>query len=225
MAEPRARHAPAASGEPPGPEDAPADDPAADTASDPAALRRPRSPAELFRVFNRMALQGFGGVLPIAHRELVERERWLSPQDFIALLSLGQVLPGPNIINVALIFGDRHFGWRGAAAAVGGLMAVPTLIVLTLATLYQHVATHPLASGALRGMGVVAAGLVIATAMKLRTTLASNPLGRRACLAVGGATLALVAGLRWPLAWVVLGLGSVAMAVAWWRIRRAGLRP
>lgn len=186
---------------------------------------QPRSKAELFRVFNRMALQGFGGVLPIAHRELVERERWLAPHEFVELLALGQVLPGPNIINMALIFGDRHFGWRGAAAAVGGLLTVPMLIVLVVATLYQQVASHPLASGGLRGMGVVAAGLIIATALKLRSTLAANPLGRPACYAVGAATLALIGGLRWPLAWVVLGLGSVAMAAAWWRIRRAEARP
>ena len=181
----------------------------------------PRSKTELFRVFNRLALQGFGGVLPIAHRELVERQRWLAPQEFVDLLALGQVLPGPNIINMALIFGDRHFGWRGALAAVGGLLTVPMLIVLVVATLYQQVASHPVAAGALRGMGVVAAGLVIATALKLRSTLAANPLGQPACYAVGVATLALVGGLRWPLAWVVLGLGGVAMAAAWWRIRRA----
>lgn len=192
---------------------------------EPVDARQPNSPGELFRVFNRMALQGFGGVLPIAHRELVERQRWLRPQEFIALLSLSQVLPGPNIINLALIFGDRHFGWRGAAAAAGGLLTLPTLIVLVLATLYQQVASHPLASGALRGMGVVAAGLVISTAMKLRTTLAANPLGRPACYAVVAATLALVGGLRWPLAWVVLGLGSMAMAGAWWRISRGDHAP
>jgi len=196
-------------------------DPAPDPAPDPVPARQPRSASELFRVFNRLALQGFGGVLPIAHRELVERERWLAPQQFVELLALGQVLPGPNIINMAIIFGDRHFGWRGALAAAGGLLVVPMLIVLVLATLYQRVASHPLAAGALRGMGVVAAGLVIATALKLRHTLAANPLGRPACYAIGAATLALVGGLRWPLAWVVLGLGSVAMAAAWWRIRRA----
>jgi chromate transporter len=186
--------------------------------------RQPRSASELFRVFNRLALQGFGGVLPIAHRELVERERWLAPQQFVELLALGQVLPGPNIINMALIFGDRHFGWRGALAAVGGLLAVPMIIVLVIATLYQQVASHPLAAGALRGMGVVAAGLVIATALKLSSTLAANPLGRPACYAIGAATLALIGGLRWPLAWVVLGLGGAAMAVAWWRIRRAEIQ-
>ena len=192
-----------------------------DLAAGPVPARQPSSASELFRVFNRLALQGFGGVLPIAHRELVERERWLSPKQFVDLLALGQVLPGPNIINMALIFGDRHFGWRGALAAVGGLLAVPMGIVLLVATLYQQVASHPLAAGALRGMGVVAAGLVIATALKLGSTLAANPLGRPACYAIGAATLALVGGLRWPLAWVVLGLGGAAMAVAWWRIRRA----
>jgi chromate transporter len=192
-----------------------------DLAAGPVPARQPRSASELFRVFNRLALQGFGGVLPIAHRELVERERWLAPQQFVELLALGQVLPGPNIINMALIFGDRHFGWRGALAAVGGLLAVPMIIVLVIATLYQQVASHPLAAGALRGMGVVAAGLVIATALKLSSTLAANPLGRPACYAIGAATLALIGGLRWPLAWVVLGLGGAAMAVAWWRIRRA----
>lgn len=192
-----------------------------DLAAGPVPARQPSSASELFRVFNRLALQGFGGVLPIAHRELVERERWLAPQQFVELLALGQVLPGPNIINMALIFGDRHFGWRGALAAVGGLLAVPMIIVLVVATLYQQVASHPLAAGALRGMGVVAAGLVIATALKLSSTLAANPLGRPACYAIGAATLALIGGLRWPLAWVVLGLGGAAMAVAWWRIRRA----
>ena len=79
-----------------------------------AALRRPADCTELFRAFNRLALQGFGGVLPVAHRELVERQRWLSPQQFVELLTLGQVLPGPNIINMAIVIGDRFFGWRGA---------------------------------------------------------------------------------------------------------------
>ncbi|WP_284616846.1 chromate transporter [Aquabacterium humicola] len=182
-------------------------------------LRRPQSAAELFRVFNRLALQGFGGVLPIAHRELVEREHWLSPSQFVELLALGQVLPGPNIINMAIIFGDRACGWRGALAASAGLLTVPMVIVLAIATLYTQVAEHPLAIGALRGMGVVSAGLVIAMAFKLRSTLKTNPLGQPASWFIAALTLALIGGLRWPLVGVVLGLGSVSMALAWWRIR------
>jgi chromate transporter len=186
-----------------------------------ADLRRPASCGELFRVFNRLALQGFGGVLPVAHRTLVEQERWLSPQQFVELLTLGQVLPGPNIINMAIILGDRFFGWRGALAACAGLLLVPMFIVLGLAVVYQQQAAHPAVAGALRGMGAVAAGLILATAVKLARTLQGNPLGLPLCIAIGLGTFALVGGLRWPMVWVVLGLGGLGMALAWRRLRAA----
>ncbi len=186
-----------------------------------APTRRPRSRAELFRVFNRLALQGFGGVLPIAHRELVERERWLAPQEFVELLALSQVLPGPNVVNLALIVGDRWFGLRGALAAGAGLLALPMLIVLALVTLYRQVDQAPMVAGALRGMGAVAAGLVIATALKLLATLKTNPLGQRNALAIAALTLLLVGVARWPLVGVVLGLGGGAVLLASWRLRRA----
>ena len=187
--------------------------------TDAAALRRPAGCGELFRAFNRLALQGFGGVLPVAHRTLVERERWLSPQQFVELLTLGQVLPGPNIINMAIVIGDRFLGWRGAVAACAGLLLAPLFIVLALAVAYQHLADHPAVAGALRGMGAVAAGLVLATGVKLARTLRGNPLGLPACAVLGVATFALVGALRWPMVWVVLGLGGAGMALAWWRIR------
>ena len=85
----------------------------------------PRSPLDLFLRFNRMALQGFGGVLAVAQIELVERSGWLTREEFVETLSLAQVLPGPNVCNLALMTGDRFFGWRGAAAALGGMMLVP----------------------------------------------------------------------------------------------------
>ena len=85
------------------------------------APRSPSSPGELFRVFNRLALQGFGGVLTVAQRELVERQRWLDKAALPEMLSLCHVLRGPNAVNLASMIGDRFFGWRGAAAAAGGL--------------------------------------------------------------------------------------------------------
>ena len=84
------------------------------------------------------------------------------------------MLPGPNIVNLALMFGDRFFGWRGALAALGGMLAVPLVIVLVLAALYAEFARIAVVAGALRGMGAVAAGLVIATAVKLAPTLRRN---------------------------------------------------
>jgi chromate transporter len=182
-------------------------------------LRPPATPGEVFRVFNRMALQGFGGVIAVAQRELVEREAWLTREQFLEALSLGQVLPGPNIVNVALMLGDRFHGARGAAAALAGLMAAPLLIVLALAALYAQWAAHPVVAGALRGMGAVAAGLVIGTAVKLAAPLRCNVLGGPLAALFVGTTFGLIGVLRWPLAAVVLGLGALAYAAAWRRLK------
>jgi chromate transporter len=182
-------------------------------------LREPRSCAHLFWVFTRMALQGFGGVLAVAQHELVERERWLSRDEFLELLSVGQVLPGPNVVNLSLMIGDRFFGLRGAASALTGMLLVPLVLMLSLAVLYGHYADNPRVAGALRGMGAVSAGLVLATAWKLLGSLRKNPLGLSTCLAFGAATVVLVAVLRVPLAWVIASLGVIAVGLAWWRLR------
>ncbi|MEI6387407.1 MAG: chromate transporter [Spirochaetota bacterium] len=187
---------------------------------EPQPWLRPASLRELFFAFNRLALQGFGGVLPIAHRELVERRSWLSPGQFVELLALGQVLPGPNIINMSIIYGDRCFGWRGALAASTGLLAVPLLIVLVLASVYQRFASLPMVNGALRGMGIVAAGLVVSTAFKLWKTLAANPLGRLWGIVFAALMLCLVGFLRWSMVWALLGLGSASIALAWRRLSK-----
>lgn len=189
-------------------------------AQDPAGTNRPESVRQLFLAFNQLALQGFGGVLPVAQRELVERRRWLTREQFLEMLSLAQVLPGPNILNLALMIGDQAFGWRGVAAALGGLMLAPLLIVLVLTVAYGQLASVPMVAGALRGMGAVAAGLVIATAIKLFGGLRAHPLGRRWCLAYAGLTALLVGGLRWPMVGVVLGLGGLSMLHVWWALVR-----
>jgi chromate transporter len=192
--------------------------PASELAGEPAPLAAPASLRELFLAFNRLSLQGFGGVLPVAQRELVERKHWLDKQQFVEMLAVSQVLPGPNVVNLALMFGDRCFGLRGAMTALAGMMLAPLVVVLMLTALYGQYSHHPLVSGALRGMGAVAAGLVISTALKLLATVRHNPMGRWLALAFAALTFVSIALLRWPLVWVVIGLGSLAMAVAWSRI-------
>jgi chromate transporter len=188
--------------------------------SDAPSTTAPRSLAELFLAFNRMSLQGFGGVLPVAQRELVERQQWLTREQFVEVLSVSQVLPGPNVVNMALMIGDRHFGLRGAFVAVAGMLAVPLVIVLVLAALYAQFSDHAVVSGALRGMGAVAAGLVISTALKLSTTLRKSALGIPASTAIAALTFVAIAVMRWPMVWVLMGLGPVAIALAWWRLGR-----
>ena len=181
------------------------------------ATSQPQSLKDIFLTFNALALQGFGGVLPLAQRALGEKKRWLTEAQFVEMLSIGQILPGPNIVNLSLMVGDRHFGWRGALAALGGMLLVPLVIVLMLTALHTQFAHNAVVSGALRGMGAVAAGLILATGFKLLTSLKTNVLGLPFCLALAALTFVAVAWLRWPLLWVLLGLGSVAVAAAWWR--------
>ena len=185
----------------------------------PSPAAGPRSPGDLFLAFNRLALQGFGGVLPVAQRELVERRGWMTKAEFVELLSIGQILPGPNIVNMALIYGDRHFGWRGAAAALAGILLAPLVGVLLLALLAREATGSELVAGALRGMGVVAAALVGATAAKVAGTLSANRLGPVMCALLAGVTVAAVGIMRWPMIWVLAGLVPAAWALAWWRLR------
>jgi len=189
-----------------------------DAAGEPPA-ERPASAGDLFFTFNRLALQGFGGVLAVAQRELVERKRWLSRVQFVEMLAMAQVLPGPNVVNLALMLGDRFFGLRGAVAAVGGMLVVPLFIVMALTAAYAEFSRLAVVSGALRGMGAVAAGLIIATAIRLMSTLRSSSLGPLPAAAFAVLTFVTIAWLRWPLVWVVAGLGSIAVGAAWLRLR------
>jgi chromate transporter len=188
-------------------------------ATESTPLARPSSPRELFVAFTFLALQGFGGVLAVAQRVLCDQKRWLTREEFVEILTFGQVLPGPNVCNVALMVGDRFFGWRGAFAALAGMMAVPLVIVLVVTAVYAHYALHPAVAGALKGMGAVAAGLIVGTGLRLVSTLRVNPMGVPVCIALAALAFVGVALLHWPLVWVLLGLGTMGCWYAWKQLR------
>lgn len=187
-------------------------------------LPGPRNPADLFWAFSAMALQGFGGVMAVVQRELVERRGWLSNEQFVEDWAVAQVMPGPNVCNLALMFGDRLFGWRGALAALAGLMAFPLLLLLTLGALYGRFSQHAAMVGALRGMGAVAAGLIAGTALKLADSLRRHPMGFLPALLLAGAAFAGVALARLPLHLIVFVLGGAAYTLTWRALRRGDRR-
>ena len=188
------------------------------------ALERPHSLPALFWAFSSLALQGFGGVLAIAQRDLVERKRWLTREEFVEEWAVAQILPGPNVINLSLMLGDRYFGMRGALVALAGMLVFPLVVILLLAALFAGIADVPAAQGALRGMGAVAAGLITATGLRLVSALRSNAMGHWACGAAVVTTFVLIAFLRLPLAWVLLSLGGICCVWAWICIGRQATR-
>jgi chromate transporter len=171
------------------------------------------SPLDIFLAFSGIAIVGFGGVLPWARRMLVEQRRWLTADEFTEILSLGQFLPGGNIVNVSIVVGQRFRGPLGSLAAVLGLLAAPVAIVIALGGLYLRYGQHPAVHGALHGVTAAAAGLILSMAAKM-----AAPLFRRekvVSLAIAAATFVAVGLLGLSLPWALLVLVPISIALAW----------
>lgn len=184
-------------------------------ASSEPELQQPSSLTDLFVSFSVLALQGFGGVLAVAQRELVERKRWMTREQFVEDWAVAQIMPGPNVVNLSLMLGNRYFGLRGALVGLAGILSLPLVVILMLALLYVQYGDHPPVAGALRGMGAVAAGLVAATGLKLLSVFRNHPLGRPVCAALALCTLAAVGFLGFPLVMVLGLMGGIACVLTW----------
>ncbi len=188
--------------------------------SEPLPLNRPRSKTDLFLSFTWLALQGFGGVLAVVQRVLVEEKRWMTREQFVEDWAVAQIMPGPNVVNLALMIGGRYFGLAGALTGVAGMLAAPLVVALLLAVAFGGVSDAPWAQGALRGMGAVSAGLIAAVGLKLIGALHTNPMGMPICVGLAVLTFVGVGILRWPLAWVLLGTGLIACSWAYFQLAR-----
>jgi chromate transporter len=170
----------------------------------------PPSIGALFRGFLGLGLMGFGGVLPLARRMIVEERRWLSAADFTERLGLCQFLPGGNIINLSVAIGLEFRGVRGAVAALFGLIAAPTVIVLVLGGFYVHYQQLPRIQHLVAGLAAAAAGLLAATAAKMVAPLRRQP---RALVVVTLGVMA-IAWLRLPLLPTMAVLLATSMLLA-----------
>lgn len=165
---------------------------------------------ELFGGFLMLGLTGFGGVLPLARRMMVERRRWLTAGEFTDLLGLCQFLPGGNIINMSVAVGLRFRGVAGALAAIVGLIAAPTAVVIVLGLVYDRFQDDPRIRHLFAGLAAAAAGLLVATAVKIALPLARRPLG----IAVAALCFIAIGLLHLPLLPTMLTLAPVSVLLA-----------
>ncbi len=174
---------------------------------------------ELFTGFLLVGLRGFGGVLPWARQMIVEERRWLSPAEFTEFLSIGQLLPGPNIVNIAVILGAKFQGVSGSVSAVGGLLFMPMVIVMILGGFYTAFGNLPVLEPVFHNMAAAAVGLIVAMGVKM---VRAQSWTMRAVM-VAGVSFAMVGLLRWPLPLVVLVLAPLAILTQY-RADRGGGR-
>ena len=185
------------------------------TATNTEAQSRPDLRA-LFLGFSSVGLSGFGGVLPFARRMLVEQKRWMTPEEFNAQLGLCQFLPGPNVVNLAVVVGKRYGGVAGAIVAPLGLLAGPFAIVLLLALLYDRYGSLPIAQSMLRGIAAVGCGLLFAMAWRMGTAIKDKSI----FLPFSALTVTAIAWLRWPMPIVMIVGLVLSGGVAYWKLGR-----
>ena len=163
--------------------------------------------SELFRGFATIGVLGFGGVAVMARHVIVEKKQWLTEKEYATVLGMGQVLPGANVVNASVVIGDRFQGVKGSLVSVFGIMILPILILIVLAALYSRFSSLPAVSIALNGAGAAAAGMVIATGLKMALKLKPGLAG----WLIIGLAIAAILVLRWPLVYVVLAIIPTAL--------------
>lgn len=191
-------------------------------ASDPPAAPPGPPPVpglrDLYVTFLLIGIQSVGGALPWARRMIIEKRRWLTPEEFNDVLALCQFLPGPNIVNVSIAFGARCHGIAGALSAFTGLMGIPMLVAIGLGAVYTHVAESAAVNGALAGVAAAAAGVILATATKIVSPLVERR--RAGPILFAAAAFVGVGVMRWPLWEVLAVLAPLSIAASWrWRWR------
>ena len=166
----------------------------------------------LFAAFLKISLLGVGGGggLVWARRIGVEQRQWISEQEFADIVSLCQFMPGPNIIGIAVCTGARLRGARGTLAAVAGFLLIPWAIGFTLGVVLLQHAHLPVLRNILDGLSATAAGLLIATGIRMLMPHR----GRAAALIFAGLAFGLMAVGKLPLLGVLFGLLPLSIGVA-----------
>ena len=182
----------------------------------PTPTAPPPNRRQLFLGFLKIGLMGFGGIAPVARHVLVVDRAWLTERDYAAILGVGQILPGANVTNAAVIIGGRFHGALGSCIALAGLMAMPLVILISLATLYERFADLPAVQAAMAGTAAAAAGLILGTALKMAQRLKPSPVA----IAFGLAAFVGVGLLHLPLIGTLLALAPLSIAAHAWRKHR-----
>ena len=175
---------------------------------------RPGGPVPLTAVFIaclKISLYGTGGGgLVWARRIAVEHQAWVSEQEFAEIVSLCQLLPGPNIVGIATCVGTKLRGVIGAVAAVAGFLLIPWTIGFTCGVLFLDHAHHPVFQRILHGISPVAAGLLIATGVRMLLPHRTRPIA----IFFAASAVILVAFAKLPVLVTLLGVAPISIGVA-----------
>ncbi|MBV8067294.1 MAG: chromate transporter [Candidatus Eremiobacteraeota bacterium] len=166
--------------------------------------------------FAAISSTAFGGGQKASMRQQVLSRGWMDQERFMDGLEIAQVLPGPNILNLAVYCGQRVRGIPGAVAAFLGASVPPFVIVLIAGALYFKFAANPYVHGALRGCAAGALGLTAGNALELTWDERTQWI-RIVLVAVTALAVSL---LKMPLLLVLVMFGGAGIANEYLRSRK-----
>lgn len=163
-------------------------------------------------LFGKIGLTSFGGGLSAwIYREVVDRRAWLSEEEFLAGLTLAQILPGPNVINIAIYIGHRLRGWAGSTVAALALLLPPMVAAVALLALFRNFSNLGWLHDLLEGIAAAAIGLTFSIGFRAARHATTTNRWAPAVLALVFVAIGI---LRWPLIPVVLGVAPLALLIA-----------
>src|SRR3954470_14700619 len=168
---------------------------------------------EMFLYFLRLGTFGFGGPIALAgymQRDLVERRRWITKQDYLEGLALAQLAPGPLAAQLAMYLGWVRAGVPGATLVAVAFILPSFLMVLGLAALYVEFGGLLWMRGAFYGIGAAVIAIIARSAYKLVRLAVGKDWLLWALFAVNAAVTAWTEA---EIVWVFLMSGVVALLV------------
>jgi chromate transporter len=169
---------------------------------------------KIFLVFLKIGTFSFGGVysmIPFFERELVEKRKWITHDEFMESLAIGQMTPGPPIVNTGICIGYKLRRLRGALSATVGQAFTGTVLAILLAAFYLHMKDNHLLQAIMKGVAAAVVGLLGSIVYKMAARMITDY--RSALLAVG-AFLALDTFKINPII-IILGAGVLGLGLYW----------
>ncbi|MFN2460827.1 MAG: chromate transporter [Candidatus Velthaea sp.] len=167
----------------------------------------------LAAVFGRVSSTSFGGgQMASIRREVVRRRGWLTESEFLELLSVAQIAPGANPVNMAVLVGARVGGPVGAAVAFAAQTLPGFVILLAIAALVLD-PRMSIFRAALRGCAAAAVGITLANAIEMALPYRTRALE----LALIAASALAMTALHLSLEITLLVLVPVSLAVHAWK--------
>jgi chromate transporter len=169
---------------------------------------------KIFLVFLKIGTFSFGGVYSMVaffERELVDRRQWLTHDEFMESFAIGQMTPGPPIVNTGLCIGYKLGGLRGALAATIGQAFTGTVLAILLAAFYLYMKDNPLLQAVMKGVAAAVVGLLGSIIYKMSARMITE---YRGALLALGAFLALDFFKVNPVG-IILGAGVLGLGLYW----------